>query len=138
MLLLKSLHIIFIVTWFAGLFYLPRLFVYHSMRQESEFHAQFQIMEKKLFWGICVPSAVMVLLTGIGLLALFPAYMVQGWMRIKLLMVISLLAYQGWCWFLMIALRTEPHYRSHIWFRWFNEFPAVALVVSVVMVVFKP
>jgi putative membrane protein len=137
MLLVKSLHIIFLVTWFAGLFYLPRLFVYHAQADDRISLERFKVMERKLFWGIMTPGGVLTIGFGLWLwLAWFPD--AGGWMHAKLALVAVLVAYHAWCGKLMLDFRHERNVRSHVWFRWFNEFPTVILFAVVLLVVFKP
>ena len=137
MLLVKSLHLIFMVTWFAGLFYLPRLFVYHAQASDRVSIERFKVMERKLFWGIATPGGVLTLVFGLWLwLGWFQG--VGGWLHAKLALVGALVAYHAWCGMLMLDLRNERNARGHVWFRWFNEFPVLILVAIVLLVVFKP
>ena len=137
LLLVKSLHIIFMVTWFAGLFYLPRLFVYHAGASDRISIERFKLMERKLFWGIATPGGVLTILFGFWLwLGWF-----QGtglWLDAKLALVAALVAYHAWCGKLMLDFRNERNTRSHVWYRWFNELPIVVLFAIVLLVVFKP
>jgi len=136
MLWLKALHIVFMVTWFAGLFYLPRLFVYHALAQDELSKERFKVMERKLFWGIMTPGAVLTTVFGLWLWLGF-GYS-GGWLHAKLALVAALVAYHVWCGKLMFDLRAGRNTRSHVWLRWFNEFPLVVLVGAVFLVVFKP
>jgi len=137
MLLVKSLHLIFMVTWFAGLFYLPRLFVYHAQASDRISIERFKVMERKLFWGIATPGGVLTVVFGLWLwLGWFQG--AGGWLHAKLALVGVLVAYHVWCGMLMLDLRNERNARSHVWFRWFNEFPVLVLVAIVLLVVFKP
>jgi len=137
MLLVKSLHLIFMVTWFAGLFYLPRLFVYHAQASDRISIERFKVMERKLFWGIATPGGVLTVLFGSWLwLGWFPA--AGGWLHAKLALVAVLVAYHLCCGKLMFDLRAERNARTHVWFRWFNEFPVVILFAVVLLAVFKP
>jgi len=136
MLWVKSFHIIFMVTWFAGLFYLPRLFVYHALSEDALSQERFKVMERKLFWGIMTPGAVLTIAFGLWL---WLGYGISGaWLHAKLALVVVLVAYHAWCGKLMLDLRAGRNARSHVWFRWFNEFPVVVLVASVILVVVKP
>lgn len=137
MLIVKSLHIVFMVTWFAGLFYLPRLYVYHAQATDRISIERFKVMERKLFWGIATPGGVLTIAFGLWLwLDWF-----QGaglWLHAKLVLVAALLAYHVWCGKLMIDFRNDRNTRSHTWYRWFNEAPTVVLVAIVLLVVLKP
>ena len=137
MLWVKSLHLIFMVTWFAGLFYLPRLFVYHAQADDRISLERFKVMERKLFWGIMTPGGVLTILFGVWLwLGWFtPA---TGWLHAKIALVALLAGYHLWCWRLMRDFAAERNRRGHVWFRWFNEFPTLVLFATVFLVVFKP
>jgi len=137
MLILKSLHIIFMVTWFAGLFYLPRLFVYHAMAKDRISQERFEVMERKLFWGIATPGGVLTVVFGVWLWLGWWRH-AGGWMDAKLALVALLVAYHVWCGKLMLDFRAGRNRRSHVWFRWFNEAPTVLLFAIVLLVVVKP
>jgi putative membrane protein len=133
----KALHIIFMVTWFAGLFYLPRLFVYHAMTSDTPSLERFKLMERKLFWGITTPGAVLTVLFGMWLwLGWFRG--AGGWLHAKVALVVLLIAYHIWCWRLMRVFAADRNTRSHVWYRWFNEAPTVILFATVLLVVLKP
>jgi putative membrane protein len=134
---LKAFHVVFVVTWFAGLFYLPRLFVYHAVATDAESLARFQLMERRLF-GIMTLGAALAVAFGIAMIANAPAYLDAGWLQAKLLFVALLGAYHVWCHRLMLALCSGANTRSSRWFRWFNEVPALLLIVIVVLAVVKP
>jgi len=137
MLLVKSLHIVFMVIWFAGIFYLPRLFVYHAQAGDRISIDRFKIMERKLYWGIATPGAVLTIVFGLWLwLGWFQG--AGGWLHAKLALVAALAAYHVWCGKLMLDFRQERNRRSHVWYRWFNEVPVVILIAIVLLVVFKP
>ncbi|KPK19052.1 MAG: hypothetical protein AMJ67_06790 [Betaproteobacteria bacterium SG8_41] len=136
MLWIKSLHIVFMVTWFAGLFYLPRLFVYHAMTQDEPGRERFKVMERKLYFGIMTPGGVLTLVFGIWL---WLAYgFTGGWLHAKLALVGILVAYHLWCGKLLAQFKHDRNTRSHVWFRWFNEFPVVILIAAVILAVVKP
>jgi len=136
MLWVKSLHIVFMVTWFAGLFYLPRLFVYHARAEDRVSLERFAVMERKLYWGIMTPGALLTL--GFGLWLWLGWGFSGGWLHAKLALVVLLIAYHLWCGKLMLELRAGRNRRSHRWFRWFNELPVLALFGAVILVVVKP
>lgn len=137
MLWVKALHIIFMVTWFAGLFYLPRLFVYHAMTEDRATIERFKVMERKLYWGITTPGGVLTVVFGLWLwLQWFRA--AGGWMHAKLAIVVLLIAYHLWCGRLLADFAHDRNARSHVWYRWFNEAPTVALFAAVILVVVKP
>jgi putative membrane protein len=136
MLWVKSLHIVFMVTWFAGLFYLPRLFVYHALAEDRVSLERFAVMERKLYWGIMTPGALLTL--GFGLWLWLGWGFSGGWLDAKLALVVLLIAYHLWCGKLMLELRAGRNRRSHRWFRWFNELPVLALFGAVILVVVKP
>ena len=139
MLWIKAFHIIAVVTWFSGLFYLPRLFVNHTMDSNPILHERFVMMERKLFWAITTPSAVVTVALGSWLLVGNWAYFgVQWWMHVKLSLVFLLLIYQYFCWYFMIQLRQGTCTRSHKFFRMFNEIPTPILIIAVILIVVKP
>lgn len=136
---LKALHIIFVVTWFAGLFYLPRLFVYHTTTTDQEGRERFKVMERKLYRAIMQPSMVLALAFGIWLLYLgWAGFASSIWIWIKLVLVIVLLGYHHYCGRLIRDFAAEANRHSEKFFRWFNELPAVILIIVVIMVVVKP
>ena len=137
MLLVKSLHLVFMVTWFAGLFYLPRLFVYHAQADDRISIERFKVMERKLYWGIATPGAVLTIAFGLWLwLGWFQG--AGAWLHAKLALVALLVAYHLWCGKLMLDFRRERNRKSHVWYRWFNEIPVAILLAIVLLVVFKP
>jgi len=139
MLWVKAFHIIFIVCWFSGLFYLPRLFVYHSMSEDQISKDRFVIMERKLFWGIMTPSAIAAIVFGAWLLvANWSYFMAWWWMRVKLGLAILLVAHHFYCWWYMVKLREDSSFKTHVFFRIFNEMPVFILIGAVVLIVVKP
>jgi protoporphyrinogen IX oxidase len=137
MLWLKALHVVFVVTWFAGLFYLPRLFVYHAATTDREGLSRFVVMERRLFFIMSL-GALLAVLFGIAMIVAAPAYLSMGWLRVKLLLVALLLGYHGWCYRLMLALRTGVGPHSPRWYRLFNEVPSILLLAIVILAVVKP
>ncbi len=135
MLWYKSLHLIFMVTWFAGLFYLPRLFVYHSMAEDEISIDRFKIMERKLFWGIMTPGAILTILFGT---LLIPSYGLPDWLKIKLFLIFLLIIYHVWCGILMYEFKAGENTHGHVWYRVFNEVPVILLVFIILLAVFKP
>ncbi len=139
MLWVKAFHIIAVVTWFAALFYLPRLFVYHSMAKDDISDERFKIMERKLYRGIAMPSMIATLALG-GWLFSFNStyYLSSGWFHGKLLLVVLLVIYQFICGAHLRAFRDNKNTRNHVYFRIFNELPVLALLAIVILVVVKP
>jgi putative membrane protein len=138
MLWVKALHIIFMVTWFAGLFYLPRLFVYHAMAEDSASVERFKIMERKLYFGIMAPGAVLTIAFGLWLWLGWFQGALGAWFHAKLALVALLVGYHLWCGKLLADFRHGRNTRSHVWYRWFNEAPVVVLFAIVILVVVKP
>ena len=138
MLWVKSLHLIFMVTWFAGLFYLPRLFVYHAMAEDQAGRERFKVMERKLYWGIMTPGGVLTIAFGLWLWLGWFKGAFGGWFHAKLALVALLAAYHLWCGMLLRDFAADRNTRSHVWFRWFNELPIVVLIATVLLVIFKP
>ena len=137
MLWLKAFHIIFVVTWFAGLFYLPRLFVYHVAATDTVSLERFRVMERRLF-GIMTIGGLLAALFGISMIVMAPAYLRLGWLHIKLTLVLALIGYHIWCYRLMVALREGRNTHSERWYRLFNEVPALLLISIVLLAVLKP
>jgi putative membrane protein len=136
MLWVKAFHIIFVVTWFAGLFYLPRLFVYHAMAEDTVSRQRFEVMERKLYYGIMAPGAVLTVVFGLWL---WLGYGIGGaWLHAKLVLVAALIGYHLWCGKLINDFKQGRNTRSHVWYRWFNEVPTVILVLAVILAVVKP
>ena len=136
MLWVKALHIIFLVTWFAGLFYLPRLFVYHAQSTDTASIERFKVMERKLYRGIMTPCMVLTLAFGIWM---WLGYGFSGgWLHAKLVLVALLVAYHFWLGRLAREFALDASRRSHVFYRWINEAPLVLLAAIVVLVVVKP
>jgi putative membrane protein len=136
MLWLKAFHVVFVVTWFAGLFYLPRLFVYHVMTPDGDGRTRFEVMERRLF-AIMTIGALGALSFGIAMIVAAPGYLAFGWLRAKLLLVAALIAYHLWCYRLIGELASGSG-RSQRWYRFFNEVPGLLLIAIVILAVVKP
>ncbi len=134
---LKAFHIVFVVTWFAGLFYLPRLFVYHAETNEPAMRAQLKIMERRLMMITHVGGAL-ALVFGVATLAQVPGYLQQGWLHAKLALVVCLIAYHVYLVRLKHAFAQDRTPHSSRWLRLFNEVPALLLIAIVILVVVKP
>ncbi len=137
MLWLKAFHVVFVVTWFAGLFYLPRLFVYHASATDATAKERFEVMERRLFVIMSI-GAVLTIALGAAMLWREPAYLGLNWMHIKLTLVALLVVYHLWCHRLMRRLRNGDSAHSQTWYRWFNELPGVFLIAIVILAVVKP
>ena len=133
---LKAFHIIFVVTWFAGLFYLPRLFVYHAQANDPVGIERFKIMERKLFFGIMTPGAVFTIVFGLWL---WLGYGIGGtWLHWKLALVALLVVYHLYCGKLLFDFKHDRNRHGHVFYRWLNELPVVILFAVVFLVVLKP
>ena len=137
MLWVKALHIVFIASWFAGLFYLPRLYIYHTVTTDASGLERFVVMERRLFFIMSV-GAVLAVVFGMAMILAAPGYLAQGWLRVKLLLVALLVGYHFWCYRLMLALRAGANPHSQRWYRWFNEAPGLFLLAIVILAVVKP
>ena len=137
MLWLKAFHVVFVVTWFAGIFYLPRLFVYHAVATDAVSLERFVVMERRLF-GIMTLGAVLAILFGVAMIVATPGYLRFGWLHVKLTLVAALIGYHVWCRTLMQALRDGRNIHTQRWYRFFNEVPALLLIAIVILAVVKP
>lgn len=137
MLWLKAFHVVAVVVWFAGMFYLPRLFVYHAEAAEQVVRDRFKIMERRLL-GMTNIGAVLTFVLGVATLLQVPGYMRSGWLHAKLALVLGLYAYHGYLVRLVRQFATDSCPRSPRWLRIFNEVPALFLIAIVVLVVVKP
>ena len=137
---LKAWHLIGMVTWFAGLFYLPRLFVYHAMSDDQASIDRFKVMERKLYNGITTPSAVITVGLGIWMLVdyAWAAFGSHLWLHIKLGLILLLVAYHVYCGKLLNDFKHDRNTHSHVWYRWFNEMPVVLLIAIILLAVIKP
>jgi putative membrane protein len=140
MLWVKAFHVIFMVTWFAGLFYLPRLFVYHAMSNDETSNERFKVMERKLFYGIMTPGGIITTLLGLWLLFEYAwqAYSSMLWLHIKLTLILLLIVYHVYCWKYLLQFKQDKNSHSHVFYRWFNEIPVLMLIGIILLVVAKP
>ncbi len=136
---IKALHIVAIVCWFAGLFYLPRLFVYHAASDDAVSKERFIVMERKLYRGIMLPAMIATLVFGIALVSLNPAlFSTGGWLHAKLTLVLLLIGYHHMCGAQLKRFARGENTRPHTFYRWFNEVPVLFLLAIVILVVVKP
>lgn len=139
MLWIKALHIVAVVSWFAGLLYLPRLFVHHAMTpgEDRPTHERFKIMERKLYTMTCI-GGIATVAFGLWLVMLYPPLATMAWLQVKLLLVAALIGYHIWCGRLVKVFAEDRNTRSHVWYRYFNEAPTLILVAVVILAVVKP
>ena len=142
MLWLKAFHVVGVIAWFAAIFYLPRLFVYHAQIQKGSIddavgNARFKIMERKLF-GLMTFAAVLAIGFGVAMVLVSPAYLLMHWLQLKLVFVFALVSYHGACFALLQQFAGDRNSRSERWYRVFNEIPALLLIVIVILAVVKP
>ena len=138
MLWIKALHIIFMVTWVAGLFYLPRLFVYHAMSADRATQDQFKVMERKLYFGITTPGGMLTIASGLWLWLGYGIGSQSLWLTGKIALVAVLVGYHLWCGHMVKHFAQDKNRHGHVFYRWFNEFPVLVLVGAVLLVIFKP
>lgn len=135
---LRAFHIFFMVCWFAGIFYLPRLFVNHAMTDSSDVAQHLAIMERKLYRFI-TPFAVLTVLLGLALMApRWDYYVSAGWLQAKLTLVVVLLAYHYYCGHIVKRFARGQNHHTHVFYRWFNEFPVLLLLSIIVLVKIQP
>lgn len=137
MLWVKAIHVIGMVSWMAGMFYLPRLFVYHSMADDEISIERFKIMERKLYNGIMMPSFILTTILGFWMMQNYD-YSEVYWLKIKLFLVAILVAYHFYCGYLIRVFAANRNNKSHVFFRWFNEFPVIILISIIVLAFVKP
>jgi len=137
MLWIKAWHVVFMVTWFAGLFYLPRLFVYHASTSDGPGVERFRVMERRLF-AIMTLGALLTAGFGIWLLVINPGLLKTGRMQAKIALLALLVAYHVWCWRLVRDFAAGRNVHSHLWYRWFNEVPTLLLIGIVLLAIAKP
>lgn len=136
---LQALHLIFMVTWFAGLFYLPRLFVYHAQTEDQPGRERFKVMERRLMSIIKIGEG-MTWVFGIAMLVTYAwsIYGQMGWLHAKLALLVLLSGYTGWCGRLVKQFAKDDIRHTHTWYRWFNEVPVIFLVIIVLLATLKP
>ena len=137
---IKALHIIGVIVWFAGLFYLPRLFVYHAMSNDLPSIERFKVMERKLYYGIMTPGAILTIIFGMWLWLGYGISGIAGswWLHAKLSLVVVLIAYHYYCGRLLTDFKLDRNQHGHVYYRWFNEIPVIILIAVVILVVVKP
>jgi len=127
------------VTWFAALFYLPRLFVYHAGAKDEASNQRFKIMERKLYYGIAAPGAIITIVLGVWLIHLYGYGLLSAlWLQIKIALVTLLVIYHLYCGKLLKDFKHDNNRHSHVWFRWFNELPVFILIAVILLVELKP
>jgi len=138
MLWIKAFHLIAVICWFAGIFYLPRIMVYYAASEHEATRRQLAVMARKLYRFI-TPIAGIAIVLGVGLIMYNPDYYLQAtWLWIKLLAVLCLVIYHYYCGRLVGALESDTDSHSHVWFRFFNEVPVIFLVLIVILATLKP
>jgi protoporphyrinogen IX oxidase len=137
MLWLKAFHVVFVVAWFSGIFYLPRVFVYHADARDQLGDERFKVMERRLF-GMMTFGAVLAVAFGVAMVVVAPGLLRAGWLHAKLVLVVILLAYHVWCYRIVLSFRANTNRRSSRWFRVFNEAPLLLLIAIVILAVVKP
>jgi len=136
---IKAIHLMAMVTWFAGIFYLPRLFVYHAMAEDEPSIERFKVMERKLYRGITTPSMVVTLVFGFWLLGTNAEYyLAQGWLHAKLVLIAILVGYHFACGRFVRVFRDDRNTRSHVFYRVFNELPVLLLIGIIILAVVRP
>jgi putative membrane protein len=127
------------VTWFAALFYLPRLFVYHADASDEISNERFKIMERKLYYGIAAPGAIITIVLGLWLIHIMGWGLLDLlWLQIKLALVAILVLYHLYCGKLLKDFKNDSNQHSHVWYRWFNEFPVLILIAVILLVELQP
>ena len=135
---IKSFHILSFICWFSAILYLPRLFVYHAEANDKIGYDRFLVMERKLMYGIAMPSMLATLISGAWLVYLMPYYLKNGWLHVKLLLVIFTIIYHHICLIYMKHFKSKKNTKTHVFYRFFNEIPVLFLIGIIIMVVIKP
>lgn len=136
---IKALHVVFMVAWFAGIFYFPRLLVYHAETNDKAVHTQLKIMERRLLFFV-TPFAILSIAFGVWLIALYGMawFKISGWLHVKLVLVGLLIAYHLYCFKLLKDFKQDKNTRSGYFYRWFNEAPVFILFAVVILAIVKP
>ena len=139
LLLIKALHIAFMVAWFAGIFYLPRIFVYHAESNNKDVHEQFKVMERRLLYFV-TPFAILTLVFGLILIYMMGKdwFAFSSWLHIKLLLVALLFVYHGYCFKLLNDFKNDRNTHSGKFYRIINELPVLVLFATIILAVVKP
>jgi putative membrane protein len=140
MLWVKAFHVISMVTWFAAIFYLPRLFVYHCMSEDKTSIERFKIMERKLYFGIATPGALLTIILGTYLVMAYGSEWVKvsGWFHAKMVLVVLLIIYHLDCGRRLFQFKNDKNTRSHVFYRWYNEIPVLFLIGIIILAEVKP
>ena len=140
MLWVKAIHILGFISWLAGMFYLPRLFVYHSMADDEISIERFKLMERRLYRGIMLPSFIITIVFGLWMVQNYAweVYSNQYWLKAKLVLVALLIVYHFYCGYLVGIFAKDKNIRSDTFYRWFNEFPVLVLIGIIILAVVKP
>ncbi len=139
MLWIKAFHLIFMVTWFSGLFYLPRLYVYHAQTTDEISHTRFKVMEKKLFYGITTPGGILTLIFGLWLLSFnWTVYLQMHWLQIKLGLIFLLIIYHVYLGKLLYDLKRDHNKHRPTFYRWLNEVPVLFLIGIILLAIIRP
>lgn len=140
MVYILSIHLIAVICWFAGLFYLPRLFVYHAMTKSAEVADQLKIMEHKLYFYIMMPAMMASILSGLYLLVfnVLDKGSPLGWMWAKLFLVFLLIIFQGYCGYFLLEFKQDRSHYSHRFYRYFNEIPTILLILIIFLAIVRP
>lgn len=139
MLWIKAFHLIFMVTWFSGLFYLPRLYVYHTQSADEISNTRFKIMERKLYYGITTPGGILTLVFGFWLLSFnWTVYMQMPWFHIKMILVFLLVTYHVYLGKLLYDFKRNHNKHGHVFYRWLNEVPVIFLFGIILLAIIQP
>lgn len=136
MIWLKAWHVFFVIAWSVGLLYLPRLYVYHALCEDAPGDARFQLMERRLYFGIMTPSGIIAVALGLWIVRGHAA--IPGWLYAKLALGLLLIVYHVYLGCLLFDFRAGRNRHTHVYYRWLNELPAAAILAIVLLAVVKP